>query len=145
MNKPPFTLSEEILALAMSISELLGILGALKLNRPQIHLRRENTIKTIHSSLAIEGNTLSLEQVTDILDKVPVIGPKEEILEVKNAIKTYESLHLYSYQTEKSLLLAHSSMMKGLIADLGIYRQGNVGIFAGGRVSPCCTAFKTSS
>lgn len=102
---------------------------------PQAALRKQNRIKTIQSSLAIEGNTLSTSQVTALLDNKRVIGPQKDILEVVNAIKAYEHIDDYRANSATSMLSAHKRLMKDLIADAGQYRQGNIGIFKNNRVS----------
>lgn len=82
MDKPPYVISPAILKLHGATRERLGQCKGLLLLRPEARLRRENRIRTIHSSLAIEGNTLQLEQVTAILDNLPVLAPPQDILEV---------------------------------------------------------------
>lgn len=93
-------------------------------------LRKANKIKTIHSSLAIEGNTLNEDQVRDIVNGKTVVAPLREIQEVKNAIATYEQFpHLNPFK-EKDLLRAHGIMMQALVDNAGHYRPGNVGVFS---------------
>ena len=93
-------------------------------------LRKANKIKTIHSSLAIEGNTLNEDQVRDIVNGKTVVAPLREIQEVKNAIATYEQFpHLNPFK-EKDLLRAHGIMMQALVDNAGYYRPGNVGVFS---------------
>ena len=93
-------------------------------------LRKANKIKTIHSSLAIEGNTLNEDQVRDIVNGKMVVAPLREIQEVKNAIATYEQFpHLNPFK-EKDLLRAHGIMMQELVDHAGHYRPGNVGVFS---------------
>src|SRR5438477_7309881 len=87
---PPFTITSRIFSLSQSISHALGVLEGEKLDMEPVKLRRENSIRTIQSSLAIEGNTLSLEQVTHIFEGKRVIGPQKDILEVQNALRLYE-------------------------------------------------------
>ena len=93
--KPPYEITSSILQLITSISEKLGEVNANLLNKPSPKLRKQNRIKTIHSSLKIEGNTLSEEQITALLENKKVIGPKKDVLEVLNAIKIYENLKGY--------------------------------------------------
>jgi Fic family protein len=88
--KPPFSITPCILKLSQRIYHTLGILEGEKLDAGPIKLRRKNNIKTIQTSLAIEGNSLSLEQVTDIFEGKKVLGPKRDIIEVQNAILIYE-------------------------------------------------------
>ncbi len=95
-----------------------------------LHLRKANRIRTIHSSLAIEGNTLTEDEVRDILNGKTIVAPIREIQEVKNAIKTYEMYpHLDAFQ-EEDLLRAHAQMMEAIIDHPGTYRHGGVGVFS---------------
>ena len=134
MYTPPFNITDEILHLVSEISEQIGALNVMLGERmPSPMLRKENQIKTIHSSLAIEHNSLSLQQVTDVIDGKHVLGAPNEIQEVKNALQAYQlMLQLDAYE-EKDLLRAHGLMMAGLVTEAGKYRQGGVGIFDGDR------------
>jgi Fic family protein len=96
-----------------------------------LHLRRENRIRTIHSSLAIEQNSLTLEQVTGILSGKRILGNPNEIREVKNAYEAYEMLLELNPLSVKDLLKAHKMMMRGLAPDNGCFRSGGVGVFNG--------------
>ena len=127
--KPPYTISTDILRLTASISEKIGIAQTLQLNRPSPQLRRQNKIKTIQASLAIEGNSLSTEQITAMIDNKSVIGPAKDILEVSNAIKVYEEVHNLNPYEISSFLHAHKLLMEGLIERPGKFRTGAVGIF----------------
>ena len=100
----------------------------MNLIQPGPQLRRKNRIQTIQASLAIEGNSLTRDQVTALLDKERVIGPQQDILEVQNAIKAYQQLAEFNPLSMKSLLKAHGIMMKGLMADPGSLRQGPIGV-----------------
>ena len=93
-------------------------------------LRKANKIKTIHSSLAIEGNTLEEEQVRDIMNGKPIVAPPRQIQEVKNAIATYELFPKLDAFSEKDLLKAHGMMMQALVDNAGRYRSGGVGMFS---------------
>lgn len=104
------------------------------MSRPAILLRKQNRIRSIQSSLSIEGNTLSVEQVSDLIENRIVIGPKKDILEVKNAIRAYESLGKYHPQSIKSFLQAHGILMEGLIEGAGKFRNTQVGVYSGNRV-----------
>jgi len=126
--KPPYEITSSILKLITSISEKIGEVNANLLNRPSPKLRKQNRIKTIHSSLRIEGNTLTEEQITALLEKKRVIGPKKDVVEVLNAIEIYENLDLYKPSNEESFLKAHKNLMKNLIEDPGKYRKQSVGI-----------------
>lgn len=131
MFVPPFTITDEITSLIADIAEKVGHLSATTENLPEPHLRKENRIKTIQSSLAIENNSLSVEQVTAILEGKRVLGPPNEIQEVKNAIEVYELLLELNPYKEKDLLKAHKLMMTDLVKENGRYRQGGVGVFDG--------------
>ncbi len=133
--KPPYQITPNILRLISSISEKIGEVNANFLNKPSPQLRKQNKIKTIHSSLRIEGNTLSKEQVTAIIENKRVVGLKKDILEVNNAIKVYDkisSLNPFSY---KSFLNAHKTLMAGLVTEAGKYRTQGVGIFKGSKIT----------
>ena len=124
---PPFTVSDEIMSLVAEIAEIIGHLSATTEQLPM--LRKKNRIKTIHSSLAIEGNTLSEDEVRDIIDGKNVVAPIRQIQEVKNAIKTYELYPMLDAFKEKDLLKAHGVMMQALVDNAGHYRRGGVGVF----------------
>lgn len=133
--KPPYSITPKILGLISSISEKIGEVNANLLNKPSPHLRKQNKIKTIHSSLKIEGNSLSQEQVTALIENKRVIGPKKDILEVINAIKVYDNIISYNPFSSNSFLRAHKHLMVGLIENPGKYRNQGVGIFQGSRVT----------
>jgi Fic family protein len=133
--KPPYNLSPSILNLVKSISEKIGEVHAHTLSRPTLHLRKENRIKTIQASLLIEGNTLTEDQVTAILEQKRVIGPQKDIAEVINAIQAYDQLMKFKSTSISDFLRAHKLMMKGLQADAGKFRMKNIGIAKGNRVS----------
>ena len=133
--KPPYQITPDILKLIVSISEKLGQINAKFLDKPSPKLRKENRIKTIHSSLSIEGNTLTEEQITALLENKRVIGPKQEVNEVLNAIKAYNQLHKFDPHSSKSFLKAHEILMKGLVTDNGKFRKKGVGIMAGDRLA----------
>ena len=140
--KPPYEITPSILKLITSISEKIGEVNANFLNKPSPKLRKQNRIKTIHSSLKIEGNTLTEEQITALLEKKRVIGPKKDVLEVINAIKIYENLENYNPSNEKSFLKAHQNLMKDLIENSGKYRTQSVGIVKGSKVEHLAPPFK---
>jgi len=133
--KPPYNITPRIIKLISSISEKIGEINANLISKPSPHLRKQNKIKTIHSSLRIEGNTLTLEQVTALIENKRVIGPKKDVLEVLNAIKVYDYIALYEPFSSKSFLKAHKELMDGLIENPGKYRNQGVGIFQGSRVT----------
>jgi Fic family protein len=139
--KPPYEITSSILKLITSISEKIGEVNANLLNRPSPKLRKQNRIKTIYSSLKIEGNTLTEEQITALLENKRVIGPKKDVLEVLNAIKIYENLEDYNPSKEKSFLKAHKNLMEGLIENSGKYRNQSVGIVKGSKVAHLAPPF----
>uniref|UniRef100_UPI00404A2699 Fic family protein n=1 Tax=Gelidibacter sp. TaxID=2018083 RepID=UPI00404A2699 len=132
--KPPYDITPNILKLISSISEKIGETNANYLNKPSTTLRKQNRIKTIHSSLKIEGNTLTEEQITALLENKRVIGPQKDIKEVLNAIEIYENLEKFNPYNEKSFLEAHSSLMNNLVVNAGKYRKQGVGIVKGSKV-----------
>ena len=131
--KPPYNITDEILKLVVSISEKLGEVNATHLYKPPTELRKKNRIKTIQSSLEIEGNTLTEEQITALLENKRVLAPKKDIVEVQNAIKVYEQLHRLNPNKLKDLEKAHGILMKGLIDTAGKLRTKNVGIVKGSK------------
>tara|TARA_B110000879_G_scaffold209169_1_gene296259 strand:- start:869 stop:1840 length:972 start_codon:yes stop_codon:yes gene_type:complete len=135
LKKPPFFITENILNLSLDIAGKLGSISTLGLERPQINLRKSNQVRTIQSSLAIEGNTLSVEQITDLIDNIPVVGPQRDIQEVKNAIKVYSSVKECNCFSITSFKNSHKVLMTDLIDNPGSFRQSNVGIFTGNQVS----------
>lgn len=133
--KPPFSITLRILALSQSISHALGMLEGEKLDATPLKLRRENNIKTIQASLAIEGNTLTLDQVTSIFEGKRVIGPKKDILEVQNALLIYEKFDQLNPTSIQDFLRAHEVLMRNLINENGKWRSRGVGIFKGTEVA----------
>jgi len=133
--KPPYKITTRILELISSISEKIGEVNAAYLFRPPTELRKKNRIKTIHSSLEIEGNSLSLDQVTAILNNKRIIAPEKDILEVKNAIKVYENLYSYNSTSLTSFCSAHETLMQGLIENPGKIRTKSVGIIKGATIT----------
>ena len=129
--KPPYDITPKILKLISSISEKIGEVNANYLTKQSPQLRKQNRIKTIHSSLRIEGNTLTEEQITALIENKRVIGPEKDVLEVLNAIKVYEKLDSYKFSADKSFLKAHLELMNGLIESAGKYRKQAVGIVKG--------------
>lgn len=132
--KPPYQITDEILKLVVSISEKLGEINATHLYKPPTELRKKNRIKTIQSSLEIEGNTLTEEQITALLEDKRVIAPQKDIVEVQNAIKVYDIIHTLNPNKLKDLEKAHGILMKGLIDTAGNLRTKNVSIVKGSRV-----------
>lgn len=132
---PPYQITPEILKLVAFISEKLGQISAKFLDKPSPKLRKENRIKTIHSSLSIEGNTLTEEQITALIENKRIIGPEKDVNEVLNAISVYNQLDSFDPISSKSFLKAHEILMKGLVSDNGKYRNKGVGIMAGDRIA----------
>lgn len=130
MYTPPFDITNEILQLVSDISLKLGRMEALSdTDVPSPMLRKENRIRTIHSSLAIEHNSLTLRQVTDIVNGKHVLGAPDEIKEVKNAIDAYHLMQTLDAFSQKDLLKAHGAMMQELVHTAGKFRHSNVGVF----------------
>lgn len=128
--QPPFTLTAEAVNLIAEISAKIERY-AIRMEQPDaLLLRKANRIKTIHSSLAIEGNTLSLEEVHDVIEGKHVIAPIKQIQEVKNAIRTYELYPTLNPFNVKDLLRAHGVMMEALIDEAGRFRRSGVGVFS---------------
>lgn len=140
--KPPYDISPRILKLVTSISQKLGEVNANYLNKQSPQLRKQNRIKTIHSSLQIEGNTLTEEQITALIENKRIIGPKKEVLEVVNAIKVYEKLSEFKFHSDASFLKAHSELMNGLIENAGKYRKQSVGIVKGTKMEHIAPPFE---
>lgn len=131
--KPPYNTTDEMLELVSEIMECLGQLSAVNDLAKLPKLRRTNRIKSIHSSLAIEHNSLSLEQVSDIVNGKRVLGAPDEIQEVKNAIDAYKLLENLNPYKVDDLLKVHKAMTYGLIEESGKFRIGEEGVFAGER------------
>jgi Fic family protein len=130
---PPFEITSGMVNRISSIAELLGRLDSQGLNlSPQ--LRKQNRIRTIQGTLAIEGNTLSLEQVTAIVEGKRVLGAQREISEVLGAIRAYEALPDWDPGLSKDFLRAHHCLMSDVLIDAGKFRKGGVGIHKGDRV-----------
>lgn len=128
MKQPPFEITNNMIRLIAEIAELVGKIsstGELSVN-PM--LRRANRIRTIHGSLAIEQNTLSLEQVTAVLNGKTVLAPPKDIAEVKNAYEIYEHLDKLNPYRVEDLLTAHGIMTHGLLEESGVFRSRNVGV-----------------
>jgi Fic family protein len=126
---PPLTLAPELLNRVAAIAEALGRWSARQDSQPSPRLRRENRIQTIQASLAIEQNSLSIEQVTALFDGQRVLGPARDIQEVRNAIAAYDALPRWDPANREHLLAAHGLLMAGLIDAPGRFRRGGVGIY----------------
>ena len=140
--KPPYDITPRILKLISSISEKIGEVNATYLSKQSPQLRKQNRIKTIQSSLQIEGNTLTTEQITALIEKKRVVGPKKDVLEVLNAIEVYDELTSYKPHSERVFLKAHAALMKGLLDPVGKYRNQSVGIVKGDKLEHLAPPFQ---
>ena len=127
-KQPPFEITNKILDNVAAIAELMGRLSVYDHLSHNPHLRRTNRIRTIHGSLAIEQNTLSLEQVTAVLNGKHILAPPKDIAEVKNAYEIYERLDELDPYSVDDLLLAHGIMTRGLVEESGMFRTRPVGV-----------------
>lgn len=132
--KPPYEITPSIVKHIASISEKIGEVNAKYLVKTNPSLRKQNQIKTIHSSLSIEGNTLTEEQITAILENKRVVGPQKDIIEVLNALEVYKNISKLNHQSEQDFLKAHKMLLKDLIENSGKYRTKGVGIVKGSKV-----------
>lgn len=126
---PPYEITDEMLELVSEIMENLGKLSGVNELEKLPRLRRVSRIKSIHSSLAIENNTLSIEQVTDVINGKRVLAPQKDIEEVHNAFNAYEKLSEINPYSIEDLLKIHSIMMNGLVKEAGSLRSGQVGVY----------------
>ena len=131
---PPFKITNEVLNFIYEIGELVGKISAEKEFEKNLTLRRENRIKTIYSSLAIEQNTLTLEQVTDVINGKRVLAPLKDIKEVQNAYEIYERIDELDENSVNDLLLAHKIMTSELIKESGRFRSKNAGVYQGDKL-----------
>ena len=129
--EPPFTITNSILAHVASISEKLGRITLLSDMETKPHLRKNNRIKSIHSSLKIEANSLSLNQVRDVINGKLVVGEQKEIQEVKNAYAAYEKISEINPYSINDLKCFHGIMTKYLVEESGDFRVGQEGVFNG--------------
>jgi len=133
--KPPYEITANMVNQIASISEKIGEIKAAKLIKPPAELRKLNRIKTIQSSLEIEGNTLTVAQITDLINDKRILAPEKDILEVKNAILVYAQLDTLNVYELESLCSAHKLLMTGLIDRPGELRQTSVGIAKGDEIA----------
>jgi Fic family protein len=133
--KPPYKITAKIISLVAAISEKIGEINSAHLSKPPTEVRKKNRIKTIQSSLEIEGNTLTVEHITAIIENKRVVAPKKDILEVKNAIAVYNNLNKFEPYSFKSFCKAHQLLMNGLIELSGEIRKKSVGIVKGLKVA----------
>jgi Fic family protein len=127
-KKPPFEITNQMIDYVAEIAELVGKLNGMNRLTANPTLRRSNRIRTIHGSLAIEQNTLSLEQVTAVLNGKHVLAPPKDIAEVKNAYEIYERLDELDPYSVDDLLTAHGIMTRGLVEESGMFRTRPVGV-----------------
>lgn len=133
--KPPYDITPKVLELLSSVSEKLGFITATHLEAPKAELRKQNRIKTIQASLEIEGNTLTIDQVTAIIENKRVLAPEKDILEVQNAMNVYDQFEKWKAFTQASFMDAHAMLMRGLIEKPGKLRTTSVGIAKGSSVT----------
>jgi Fic family protein len=133
-DPPPYTITPAILSLVAEVAGEVGRLHALAGTITTPQLRRKSRIRTVHASLEIENNTLSIDQVTAVLDGKRVLGPPAEVQEVRNAFAAYEAMPSWNPTSVKDLLAAHKLMLHGLADDAGKFRRGSVGIARGKQV-----------
>lgn len=129
MYKPPFTLTSVMFDYAANITEKIGQINNYNNLRKMPILRKNNRIQSVHSTLAIEANSLSLKQVKDVINGKLVIGFEREIREVKNAYKVYEQITKINPYSIDDLLYVHGILTNGLIEESGKFRSGNEGVF----------------
>lgn len=127
-KKPPFEITNKIIELVAEIAELTGKMASANPMSTNPTLRRTNRIRTIHGSLAIEANTLSLEQVTAVLNDKHVLAPPKDVAEVKNAYEIYERMDELDPYSVDDLLMAHGIMMRELVEESGMFRTRPVGV-----------------
>lgn len=127
-KKPPFEITNAIIGYVAEIAELVGRLTSTNQLSANPTLRRTNRVRTIHGSLAIEQNTLTLEQVTAVLNGKQVLAPSKDIAEVKNAYEIYERLEELDPYSVDDLLTAHGIMTRGLVDESGVFRSKPVGV-----------------
>ena len=134
MYKPPFSVTNEMLTRSMSIAEKIGKITSFQSLQRMPILRRNNRIISIHSSLVIEANSLSLDQVRDVIAGKTVLGPQKEIQEVKNAYAAYSMINTFDGFSEQDLLKAHKILTALVDGESGKYRNHAEGVFNGNMV-----------
>jgi Fic family protein len=133
-SQPPFEITAKTLTLVSEISELIGKIQGTGEYQRNLHLRKVNRIRSIQSSLAIENNTLSPEQVTDIINGKRILGSPREIKEVQNAYRAYEDMLTFNPFSVNDFLKAHELMTSDLVGEAGKFRSSSVGVFSGAQV-----------
>lgn len=129
--EPPYTISNKMLELVADISEKVGRISSYKELEARPHLRRNNRIKSIHSSLKIEANSLSLSEVRDVINGQLVLGDPKEIQEVKNAYAAYEKIPEIDPTSISQLKKVHAIMTNRIVSESGEFRKGEEGVFSG--------------
>ena len=133
MYEPPYAITNDMLRNVSQISEKVGRIDGSRLMETHPHMRHNNRIRSVHSSLKIEANSLSLEDVRGVLNGKTVVGPKKEILEVQNAFAAYKELGSFDPYSIDDLLRIHGIMTDKIVDESGIFRSGNEGVFNGDR------------
>lgn len=129
--QPPYTISNIMLEYVASISEKVGRINSHHQLESRPHLRRNNRIQSIHSSLRIEANSLSLTEVRDVINGHVVLGDQQEIQEVKNAYAAYEQIEHINPYSIRDLKKIHGIMTAGIVRESGVFRSGEEGVFQG--------------
>ena len=132
--KPPYTITSKIVSLVSEISQIVGEITASSKIQRDLRLRKVNKVKTIRGTLAIEGNTLDESIITAILEGKKVLAPQKEILEIRNAIKVYDTFTTMNYKNEEDFIKTHLLLMTGLVDEIGCYRSGSVDVMSGSDV-----------
>lgn len=130
---PPFTITNRMLILVAEIAEKTGRISNYRSFEAKPHLRRNNRIRSIHSSLAIEANSLSLDEVRGVIAGKTVLGPQREIQEVRNAYQAYDMIGHFDPCSIADLKELHGVMTYLTVQESGVFRSGNEGVFKGGR------------
>ncbi|RZM21452.1 MAG: Fic family protein [Pedobacter sp.] len=143
--KRSYDLTSRVLKLISSVCQKIGEANSKRIIRQNPKLREQNRIKTIYSSLHIEGNTLSDSQITAILENKRVVGPEKDIKEVINALAVYKEIGAFNYKSEKDFLKAHKVLINGLIENPGRYRTQGVGIVKGSKVAHIAPPYQNVS
>ena len=130
---PPFSITHQMLNLCTQIAEKIGMVSNYRCFETRPYLRRSGRIRSIHSSLAIEANSLSLDEVRSVIDGKSVIGPRKEIQEVKNAYQAYDMLGRFDPYSLEDLKKLHGVMTRLTVEESGVFRSVSEGVFSGGR------------
>ena len=129
--EPPYHITNTMLALVAEIAEKTGRIASYRSFEAKPHLRRNNRIRSIHSSLAIEANSLSMDEVKGVIDGKTVIGPQKEIQEVKNAYEAYDMLGSFDPYSLEDIQKLHGVMTYLTVQESGVFRTRNEGVFNG--------------